>query len=45
MSRSVRWLTSRVAAFVEEATKNYENYNPAETVRAFEQCVDDVSNW
>ena len=44
-SLSDRWLTSRVAAFVEEATKNYETYTTADTVRAFEQCVDDVSNW
>lgn len=42
---SDRWLTSRVADFVREATKNYEAYNTSDTVRAFELCVDDVSNW
>ena len=40
-----RWLNSRVAAFVNKAIKNYDNYNAAEVVREFEQCVDDVSNW
>ncbi len=44
-SLSDRWLTSRVADFVTAATAAYENYNTADTVRAFEQCVDDVSNW
>ena len=40
-----RWLNNRVAAFVNKAVKGYENYNAAEVVREFEQCVDDVSNW
>lgn len=42
---SDRWLASRVAEFVESATRTYEGYNTADVVRAFEQCVDDVSNW
>lgn len=44
-SLSDRWLASRVADFVAAATAGYENYNTADIVRAFEQCVDDVSNW
>lgn len=40
-----RWLTARVNDFVATATEAYERYNTADTVRAFEQCVDDVSNW
>ena len=42
---SDRWLASRVAEFIDSATRTYENYNTADVVRAFEQCVDDVSNW
>jgi len=40
-----KWLVGRVAAFVNEAAKGYENYSTVEVVRSFEQCVDDVSNW
>lgn len=40
-----RWLSSRVASFVNKAVKSYENYSTTEVVREFEQCVDDVSNW
>ena len=42
---SDRWLAARVADFVSTATACYENYNTPDIVRAFEQCVDDVSNW
>ena len=40
-----KWLESRMSAFVCKAGKSYENYNTAEVVREFENCVDDVSNW
>ncbi|MCL2571326.1 MAG: isoleucine--tRNA ligase [Defluviitaleaceae bacterium] len=40
-----KWLQTRIARFVETATKAYENYNTADLIREFEHLVDDVSNW
>lgn len=42
---SDQWLESRVNLFVQEAQGFYENYETSGIIKAFEQCVDDVSNW
>ncbi len=39
------WLVDRTHAFVREATAGYETYYTGEVVRAFEEFVDDLSNW
>jgi isoleucyl-tRNA synthetase len=40
-----RWLASRTAAFVTEATEHYERYWTPGVVGAFERFADDLSNW
>ena len=45
MNLTDRWLTSRVAVFVNNTVRYYENYNTTEVIREFEQCVEEVSNW
>ncbi len=40
-----RWLLSRLAALVAEATDGMENYNPTDAARAVERFVEDLSTW
>jgi isoleucyl-tRNA synthetase len=40
-----RWLVERTRQLVAEATDAYETYLTVNVLRAFEQWVDDVSNW
>ena len=40
-----RWLASRTAAFVRDATDAYERYWTPRVVEEFERFVDDLSNW
>jgi isoleucyl-tRNA synthetase len=40
-----RWLVERTNALVAEATTGYESWLTVEVVRAFEEFVDDLSNW
>jgi isoleucyl-tRNA synthetase len=40
-----RWLVSRTSAFVADATSAYESWWTPTVIRAFEDFVDDVSNW
>jgi isoleucyl-tRNA synthetase len=40
-----RWLVERTRQLVAEATDAYERYLSVNVLRAFEQYVDDVSNW
>jgi isoleucyl-tRNA synthetase len=40
-----RWLAARTAQLVEEATAGYEAFLTGNVTRAFEEFVDDVSNW
>ena len=40
-----RWLVERTRSLVVEATEAYESYLSVNVLRAFEQWVDDVSNW
>jgi isoleucyl-tRNA synthetase len=40
-----RWLVERTRRLVVEATEAYESYLSVNVLRAFEQWVDDVSNW
>jgi isoleucyl-tRNA synthetase len=40
-----RWLAARTAQLVEEATEGYEAYLTVTVMRAFDEFVDDVSNW
>ncbi len=40
-----RWLAARTAQLVEEATAAYEAYLTVNVIRAFDEFVDDVSNW
>jgi isoleucyl-tRNA synthetase len=40
-----RWLVSRTAAFVRDATAEYERYWTPGVVQVFEAFVDDLSNW
>ena len=40
-----RWLVSRTAALVRDATAAYERYWTPGVVQAFEAFVDDLSNW
>jgi isoleucyl-tRNA synthetase len=39
------WLVARTSALVEDATTAYENWLTVDVVRAFEDFVEDVSNW
>ncbi|MBA2440542.1 MAG: class I tRNA ligase family protein, partial [Thermoleophilaceae bacterium] len=40
-----RWLAARAANLVADATVGYESYLTVDVIRAFEEFVDDVSNW
>ena len=40
-----RWLAARTAQLVERATEGYEAYLTVNVMRAFDEFVDDVSNW
>ncbi len=40
-----RWLVERTRRLVVDATEAYESYLTVNVLRAFEQWVDDVSNW
>ena len=40
-----RWLASRTAAFVRDATDAYDRYWTPRVVEEFERFVDDLSNW
>jgi isoleucyl-tRNA synthetase len=40
-----RWLVARTGALVGEATAAYESYLTVNAARAFEEFVEDVSNW
>ena len=40
-----RWLIDRTHALVREATAGYEAYMTVDVIRAFEDFVDDLSNW
>jgi isoleucyl-tRNA synthetase len=40
-----RWVQSRTAAFVRDATEAYERYWTPGVVEEFERFVDDLSNW
>ncbi|HUQ23401.1 MAG TPA: class I tRNA ligase family protein [Gaiellaceae bacterium] len=40
-----RWLIDRTHAFVREAGAGYEAYLTVDVIRAFEDFVDDLSNW
>lgn len=39
------WLENRVNKFTQEARCFYEMYETSGIIKAFEKCVDDVSNW
>ncbi len=40
-----RWLVARTSSFVAEATGAYEAFLTVDVIRAFDDFVDDVSNW
>jgi isoleucyl-tRNA synthetase len=40
-----RWLLARTQQFLEEATEAYESYLTVNVIRAFEEFLDDLSNW
>jgi isoleucyl-tRNA synthetase len=40
-----RWLLARVQDFIAEATAAYEQFMTVNVIRAFEDFVDDLSNW
>ena len=40
-----RWLAARTEQLVAEATDGYEAYLTVNVIRAFEEFVDDLSNW
>jgi isoleucyl-tRNA synthetase len=40
-----RWLLARVQDFIAEATSAYEQFMTVNVIRAFEDFVDDLSNW
>jgi isoleucyl-tRNA synthetase len=40
-----RWLLARVQNFIVEATAAYEQFMTVNVIRAFEDFVDDLSNW
>lgn len=42
---SDKWLESRINKFVNEAKKCYENYETFTTIKLFEECSDEISNW
>jgi isoleucyl-tRNA synthetase len=40
-----RWLVARTAHFVDEATAGYEAFLTVDVIQAFDEFVDDLSNW
>jgi isoleucyl-tRNA synthetase len=40
-----RWLVERTRAFVRDAQAGYESYMTVDVMRAYEEYVDDLSNW
>jgi isoleucyl-tRNA synthetase len=40
-----RWLLARVQQFSEEVTSAYESFMTVDVIRAFEEFMDDLSNW
>jgi isoleucyl-tRNA synthetase len=40
-----RWLVARTARLVEEATAAYEEFLTVDVIRAFDEFVEDLSNW
>jgi isoleucyl-tRNA synthetase len=40
-----RWLVARTGEFVEQATAAYEAFLTVDVIRAFDEFVDDLSNW
>jgi isoleucyl-tRNA synthetase len=40
-----RWLLTRINNFIKTSTECMENYKTPELVKAFEEYVDDISNW
>ena len=40
-----RWLIDRTHALVREATAGYESFLTVDVIRAYEEFVDDLSNW
>jgi isoleucyl-tRNA synthetase len=40
-----RWLIDRTHAFVRDATLAYESFLTVDVIRAYEEFVDDLSNW
>jgi isoleucyl-tRNA synthetase len=40
-----RWLVARTAQFVEDAMEGYEAFLTVDVIRAFDDFVDDLSNW
>jgi isoleucyl-tRNA synthetase len=40
-----RWLVERTHAFVRDAEAGYESYLTVDVMRAYQQYVDDLSNW
>ncbi len=42
---SDHWLAARIAKFSADAKAAYENYKTSDVVKAFELCVEDLSNW
>ena len=40
-----RWLLARTQQFLEQATEAYESYLTVNVIRAFEEFLDDLSNW
>ena len=40
-----RWLVARTSALIKDATTAYESWLTVDVVRAFEDFVEDVSNW
>jgi isoleucyl-tRNA synthetase len=45
MNITDRWLLERTAHFAGVATKNYDNFELADTIKEFESYVDDLTNW
>lgn len=40
-----KWLLERTASFVDLATSNYDNFEIVNTVKEFENYIDDLTNW
>jgi isoleucyl-tRNA synthetase len=40
-----RWIVTRTAQLVADATRAYESFRTVDLIRAFDEFVDDLSNW